>query len=69
MEPYDVQSRESVNKNHLPCVAKKRMQKNNSEASQVDMFIVYHAVIKAKGLQALVQILYQILDKTRNVVL
>ena len=33
------------------------------------MFIVFQGIIKGKGLQALVQILYQILDKTRNVVL
>ena len=32
-------------------------------------FIVFQGIIKGKGLQALVQILYQILDKTRNVVL
>ena len=32
-------------------------------------FIVFQGMIKEKGLQALVQILYQILDKTRNVVL
>jgi hypothetical protein len=31
-------------------------------------FIVFQGIIKEKGLQALVQILYQILDKTRNVV-
>jgi len=31
-------------------------------------FIVFQGIIKGKGLQALVQILYQILDKTRNVV-
>ena len=31
--------------------------------------IVFQGIIKGKGLQALVQILYQILDKTRNVVL
>ena len=33
------------------------------------IFIVVQGMIKGKGLQALVQILYQILDKTRNVVL
>ena len=32
-------------------------------------FIVFQGIIKGKGLQTLVQILYQILDKTRNVVL
>ena len=32
-------------------------------------FIVFQGIIKGKGLQALVQILFQILDKTRNVVL
>ena len=32
-------------------------------------FIVFQGIIKGKGLQVLVQILYQILDKTRNVVL
>ena len=32
-------------------------------------FIVFQGIIKGKGLQALVQILYQILDKTRNVIL
>ena len=31
-------------------------------------FIVFQGIVKGKGLQALVQILYQILDKTRNVV-
>ena len=33
------------------------------------MFIVLDALIKGKGLQALVQVLYQLLEKTRNVVL
>ena len=33
------------------------------------IFIVFQGIIKGKGLQALVQILYHILDKTRNVVL
>ena len=32
-------------------------------------FLVLDALVKRKGLQALVQIVYQMLDKTRNVVL
>jgi hypothetical protein len=32
-------------------------------------FIVFQGIIKGTGLQALVQIVYQILDETRNVVL
>ena len=34
----------------------------------LDTFIVFQGIIKGKGLQALVRIMYQILDKTRNVV-
>jgi hypothetical protein len=30
-------------------------------------FIVFQGIITGRGLQALVQIVYQILDKTRNV--
>ena len=40
-----------------------------SEDAERDRFVVHPALIKGKGLQGLVQILYQILDKTRNVVL
>ena len=42
---------------------------SKAAALEVRRFIVIPALIEGKGLQALVQILYQILDKTRNVVL
>ena len=44
------------------------LEKVNQRLGSFSIFIFFEFLIKGKGHQALVQILYEILDKTRNVV-